>query len=393
MRHLRPSRQRTLALTRAEYLVRQHGLNMVHGFWIAIPAMLVTLFLSACNQGPPEVVVYVSADERVAAPILAAFTRETGIPVRPLYDTEATKTTGLANRLRREADRPMADVFWSSEPFMVEQLASEDILVSATSEILDDHPAAWRHSEGRWFGFSGRARVLVYDPDRLDPKQVPVAWTDLSKDRFRDQLVMADPRFGTTRGHLGAMDAYWRGLNIPGYYEAWLDGLAENGVKMLPGGNAAVVDAVARGEALVGMTDTDDVWAAQARGMNLELVYPRHGLPGESGGGTLLVPNAVGLIAGAPNPSGGIRLIEYLLSAAVESALHESDSHNVPLVNDLEIAERYRVEDPLVVSVTRSSRRMDAAVAEAMRRLDPERIRRMRTPGPGRNLDDFEVDQ
>lgn len=371
--------------------MRQDGLNTVHGFWFAFPAIMVMLFLSACNEGPPPVVVYVSADERVAAPIFAAFTKKTGIPVRPLYDTEATKTTGLANRLRREADRPMADVFWSSEPFMVEQLASEGILVSATSEILDGHPAAWRHPEGRWFGFSGRARVLVYDPNRLDAERIPVAWTDLLKGYFRDQLVMADPRFGTTRGHLGAMDAYWRELNIPGYYEAWLEGLAENGVKMLPGGNAAVVDAVARGEALVGMTDTDDVWAAQARGMNVKLVYPRHGLPGEPGGGTLLIPNAAGLVAGGPHPSGGVRFIEYLMSPAVESALHESDSHNVPLVSDLEIAERYRVEDPLDVSVSRSSQRMDAAVAEAMRRLDPERIRRIRKPGPGRSLDDSEV--
>ena len=368
--------------------MRQYGLNTVHGFWITFLAIMASVFLTACDEGRPAVVVYVSADERVATPILAAFTEETGIPVRPLYDTEATKTTGLANRMRREADRPMADVFWSSEPFMVEQLASEGILAPAASGILDAHPSAWRHPDGRWFGFSGRARVLVYDPDRLDAQSVPVAWTDLLKDRFRDQLVMADPRFGTTRGHLGAMDAYWRELNIPGYYEAWLEGLAENGVKMLPGGNAAVVDAVARGEALLGMTDTDDVWAAQARGMNLRLVYPRHGLPGEPGGGTLLVPNAAGLVAGAANSAEGIRLIEYLVSSSVESALHASDSHNVPLVNDLEIEDRYRVDDPLDVSVTRSSQRMDDAVDEAMRRLDPDRIREMRRPGPGRTLDD-----
>ena len=75
---------------------------------------------------------------------------------------------------------------------------------------------------------------------------------------------MADPRFGTTGGHLAAMKAYWTSIMGAAYYTAFLEGLAANNVRLLPSGNAGVVRAVADGEADLGLTDTDDVWAAQA---------------------------------------------------------------------------------------------------------------------------------
>ena len=338
------------------------------------------------------VVAYVSVDEQVARPILAAFTERTGIPVKPLFDTEATKTTALASRLRRESDRPRADLFWSSAPFEVERLASEGVLVPAVHPDLAKHPARWRRADDRWFAFAGRARVIVYDPDVIDPAEVPGRWTSLVEPRFRDAIVMADPRFGTTRGHLGAMMVHWDRTAMPGYFDAWLDGLAENGVRMLPGGNAATVEAVARGEALVGMTDTDDVVAARRRGLRVAASVPRHGLPGEEDAGTLVIPNAAGIVGGGPNPDDAVRLLAFLASEEVERMLHESASRNIPLAHPrIEVEDDLRIEDPLAVGIAEVAAAMDPAVDRAMRRLDPERIRRIRTPGPGRSIGDAEA--
>jgi len=87
-------------------------------------ALLVALALAACD-GRNEVVVYTSADEQVARPVFERFERETGIAVVPKFDTEATKTTGLANVLRAEATRPRADVFWSNEQAAVVALGDK----------------------------------------------------------------------------------------------------------------------------------------------------------------------------------------------------------------------------------------------------------------------------
>jgi iron(III) transport system substrate-binding protein len=192
---------------------------------------------------------------------------------------------------------------------------------------------------------------------------------DLTAGRFRGRIVMADPRFGTTGGHLAAMKTWWDHHVMPMYYEAFLEGLAANDVKLLPGGNAAVVRALAEGQADLGLTDTDDVWAAQARGLDVALVYPRHDV-GEApapGTGTLLVPNTVGLVAGGHDPEGGARLVEFLLSPEVERMLARSPAKNLPLRPELasEFAD-LAVPDPLNVDYAAAAAVMDEAIETAM---------------------------
>ncbi|MGA1516279.1 MAG: ABC transporter substrate-binding protein, partial [Phycisphaerales bacterium] len=342
--------------------------------WTLLGTMVVAMF--GCGDGRPEVVAYVSADDYVARPILEAFEEKHGVRVLVRYDTEATKTTGLVNRIRAEADRPAADLLWSSEPFMMAQLAEEGLLMAPPADRLTDWPEAWRDPERRWHAFSGRARVIVYAPDRVPAERVPRTWMDLTRPWWKDRIVMADPRFGTTRGHLGAMKRTWDREVMPGYYEAFLEGLAENGIRLLPGGNAAVVEAVASGEADVGLTDTDDVWVMQDRGVEVELVYPRHAPDKAPGGGTLVVPNTAAIVRGGPNPDGAVRLLEFLLSKEAEVALMRTASRNAPLVH-LEALEgdaavqaaALEVPDPRRIDYGRASKSMDEAVAIAMRIL------------------------
>jgi iron(III) transport system substrate-binding protein len=332
----------------------------------------VALALLGCGRDDrPSVVLYVSADEYVAREVIAAFERETGIRVRFTGDTEAKKTTGLVERLRAERDNPQADAFWSSEIFMTIELADEGIFEPHSSESLADWPPTFRCPDGMWHGFAARGRVIVYAPDRVAEDDVPQTWMELATNsHFRGRIVMADPRFGTTGGHLGAMKAYWDRI-APGVYEAFLEGLAEHGTRMLASGNAGVVRAVATGEADVGMTDTDDVWAAQAQGFNVELVYPRHSNERDAiGTGTLLIPNTVARVRGGPNPEQAAALIDFLLSETTERILAESVSGNVPLRPGL--AEEYpqrQVPDPLRVDFRRAAAARVQAVETAMRAM------------------------
>ena len=207
-------------------------------------------------------------------------------------------------------------------------------------------------------------------PDH-EPDVVPVSWMDVTHPRWADRIVMADPRFGTTGGHLGAMKAYWSRAVTPAFYEAFLMGLADNEVRMLPGGNAGVVAAVVSGEADLGLTDTDDVWAAQARGLDVRLIYPRHGLEEVTGAGTLLIPNTVARVRGGPNPLTAALLIDFLLSEPVERLLADSVSHNIPLSGAVaDDYPHYAVPDPLAVDLRRAAELMGEAVRQAMRLLN-----------------------
>ena len=108
--------------------------------------------LTACGGGDDgatrEVVVYSSADSYVARPVFDAFTEETGIEVRYLGDTEATKTVGLVEKLRAERDNPRADVFWSSDAYQLAALAREGVFGTIDDDILSTWPD--EHQSPRW---------------------------------------------------------------------------------------------------------------------------------------------------------------------------------------------------------------------------------------------------
>ncbi|UCD75080.1 MAG: extracellular solute-binding protein [Phycisphaerales bacterium] len=338
-----------------------------------VSCCLAALLLSACSDGESQtVVVYVSADDHIARRVIAAFEAQTGIDVKDLGDSEAVKTTGHVQRLLNEKDNPRADVFWSSEIFMTITLAEEGVLAPYESPATADWPAAFRDAGNRWYGFAARARVIAYAPDRVAPAEVPQTWQDLADPRLKGRIVMADPRFGTTGGHLGAMKAYWDQTESLGFYEdVFLPSLAENDVRIIPSGNAGVVRAIVAGEADLGLTDTDDVWAAQAQGYKVDLVYPRHGIKeGIAGQGTLLIPNTVALVAGGPNPEPAGRFVDFMLSEQVERMLAESVSHNIPLRPGLAASfSEYAVPDPLAVDYQRAASARGNALDFVMRQF------------------------
>ena len=339
---------------------------MRHGT-IAARTLAVILPLAAACDRAPSVTVYTSADESVARPVFERFERETGIRVDAKFDTEATKTTGLANLLRAERARPRGDAFWSNEQAANVALASEGVTradAGLPDALLASWPAAWRDPGGAWFAFAGRARVIVHRPALADP---PRSWARLADPRWKGRIAMADPRFGTTRGHFGAMKAYWDANAEPGYFEAFVDALAANEPSLLTSGNAGVVDAVARGEAEIGLTDTDDVLAAQARGLGVAMVFPRHASdPSMEGGGTYAIPNTVAIVAGAPHPEEARAFVRFMLRPDTERQLASMPARHAPLVS-VPAPDDLVIPDPLRVDPSAAASAADGAVARFLR--------------------------
>ena len=74
-----------------------------------------------------EVIAYCAQDQAYAEPIFRDFEKETGIKVRPVYDSEAVKTVALASRLLAERNHPQCDVFWGNEEMRTRQLAARGV--------------------------------------------------------------------------------------------------------------------------------------------------------------------------------------------------------------------------------------------------------------------------
>ena len=324
----------------------------------------VVALAGGCDRGGPSVVVYVSTDEAIARPILQAFEDRYGVRVLMVGDTEASKTTGLLTRIRAERSSPIADVLWSSEALGTVALGRDGLLAPHISSRTQAWPTQWRDPQHLWHAFSPRPRVLVFDPQKIAAEDVPIYWSDLASPRWNRNLLIADPRFGTTGGHLAAMKS-WYDAKQAGAWDTWLAAMADNHIRVLPNGNAGVVDGVLRGDGVLGLTDADDVYAANRNGANLAMVVPRHGP--EPGEGAMLMPNTVAILQGAPHPKSAALLADWLCSPEVARQLAASVSGNVPL--PAEVAAEFphlRIDDPLLIDLNDVSMQWMPAVDGAV---------------------------
>ncbi|MGO8677195.1 MAG: extracellular solute-binding protein [Limisphaerales bacterium] len=250
---------------------------------IVLFAFLTTAVVPVPSKADDYVVAYCSQDEDFALPILKDFERETGVKVRAVYDSEAVKTVGLANRLLAERQRPQCDVFWGNEEMRTRRLAAQKV---------------FRPVNG-WAAFGYRSRRLVVNTNSLSLRAAPRSLLDLTNAAWRGKLALAMPQFGTTSTHFHVLRQLWGEAR----WLAWCRGLAAN-KPFLVDGNSVVVKLVGSGEAWLGLTDSDDIVAGQREGL------PLAAMPASEE--TLLVPNTVAVTRNAPHPLAAERLFQYL---------------------------------------------------------------------------------
>lgn len=290
---------------------------------IACTAAGCTRAPQAPDGGAAEVVVYTALDRQFSEPILNEFTARTGIRVRAAYDTESTKTVGLVNRIRAEADRPRCDVFWNNEILNTLRLKSEGLLQPCAPPQAAHYPARFRDPDGTWYGFAARARVLLVNTDLVPPDQRPGSIRALADPRWRGRVGLAKPLFGTTASHVACLFAQLG----DGPARALLDSFKANDVQIVAG-NKTCAELVGAGRLAFGLTDTDDAIIEVEAGRPVAIVFPDQE---EGGVGTLVLPNTLALLKGCPHPQAGARLIDYLLSPEVEARLAAGPSAQMPL--------------------------------------------------------------
>jgi len=280
------------------------------------------------RESTEAVVVYCSVDIAFAEPILADFERRTGITVHRQFDTEAGKTWGLVNKLVAERKAPRADVWWSSEIFGTMHLAAAGVLTPYDPDTADDIPEQYRDPAGLWTAFGLRGRVLAYDPKRTRPEELPRRWCDLTDPKYKGRFACADPRFGTTRGHMATLLSLWGRPAMVSFYE----GLRKNEFRRADGNSHAVL-LLTRGMIDFVATDTDDVIVAQRRGDSVAMLYPdMDAADGKRpAGGTLWMPCSAAMVKDASHEDAGRKLVDYLVSEEIERRLFASDSRNVPV--------------------------------------------------------------
>jgi iron(III) transport system substrate-binding protein len=331
--------------------------------WIII--LCLSVFLCGCGSRSSNlgqrVVLYSAQDQEFAEEILKDFTRRTGLAVAPRFDTEANKSVSLYEDLVREAKRPRCDVHWNNEIIGTIRLQLQGLLEPYASPSAQPYPEQYKAKDGSWYAFAGRARVLVVNTQKVAEPDRPRGLWDLTQARWKGQVAMAKPQFGTSATQAACLFAAWGPDKAREFYRA----LHKNQVQLVPG-NKQAAEGVGQGQFAIGLTDTDDAMAEIEAHHPVVLVFPDRDAPADSKLGTLFIPNTVAQIRGCPNPEGARRLIDYLLSPEVEAKLAQSASRQIPLNPQVRVAlptaiEPARSARPLPVDFARAADSWDEA--------------------------------
>ncbi|MEA3208973.1 MAG: iron(III) transport system substrate-binding protein [Chthoniobacter sp.] len=263
-------------------------------------------------------VVYCAHDAIYSERILKEFEQRTGISVAIRFDTEATKSLGLAELIQREKETPRCDVFWNNELLGMLDLQERGLLEPYQGSGFARIPAAFKDPQGHWTGFAARLRVWISNRRAASAAEDPSLLTSAAT---LSRVAIAKPLYGTTFTHYCVLWNAWGGEKLRAWHHDW----RRRGVREV-GGNAAAKDLVAEGVCDLGLTDTDDFFEAKDDGKPVAAQPVR--LENHA---TICIPNTVAIIRGTRRAAAARRLVDFLLSEETELALAHSKSRQIPL--------------------------------------------------------------
>lgn len=264
--------------------------------------LLAAAWLAGCGGESAEetatpqaaVAVWSEADGFPLAPVLAAWTKATGVPVERAGEGEVPPAR--------------TDLVLTADAGRLWRMNEESGLRPVYSELLEANvPAPLRHPGSMWFGVSWNPLVIVYGTRAME-QAAPPDYAALAEERWHGRLCLSTSGLPGNRLLLAALIAEAGEPAAERLLRGWVANLAESPFETVDG----VLAAIAAERCDVGVADAAAVARRQADdpGVPLEAVAPA------IGSGVAAIVTAAGVMRHASNPDGAAALIEWLSGEA-----------------------------------------------------------------------------
>lgn len=301
---------------------------------VVLLAVLMTFVVSAVfpafsQDSAERLTVYSGRNEELIGPILAQFTEATGIAVDVVYGD----TTAIANQILEEGANSPADVFIAQDAGALGALAKANLLAGLPSDVVERVPATFASPDSLWVGLSGRARVLVYNPELVEAQglELPASILDLTKPEYAG-LVGWAPANASFQSNITAM----RVLLGDEATETWLADMLANGAVSFGSSNTNLNQAVIDGEILMGITNHYYMFRFLAE--NPDAPIAQHFFPAGDAGSLINIAGA-GVLATSDQPGLSQRLLLYLLGSEAQQYFADS-TYEYPMIEGVTTNER-----------------------------------------------------
>ncbi|MBF2034170.1 MAG: Fe(3+) ABC transporter substrate-binding protein [Leptolyngbyaceae cyanobacterium T60_A2020_046] len=258
--------------------------------------------------------------------LYAGFTRQTGIRVN-LIEGDAD---ALLERVLNEGQNSPADVYMTVDAGRLWRAQEAGILSPVSSPTLEANiPENVRHPDGLWFGFSKRARVIMYNKDRVNPADLST-YEDLADPKWRGRiLVRTSTNIYNQSWIASILEANGRAAT-----EEWARAFAANFARPPEGNDTAQIEAAAAGLGDIAIANTYYLARLGAsEDPARRAIYDQMGVffPNQDGRGTHVNISGAGVLRTAPNRAAAIAFLEYL-SGRMAQAFFAQGNYEYPVL-------------------------------------------------------------
>lgn len=253
---------------------------------------------------PGTLVIYSGRSESLVAPIIEQFAAETGIDVQVRYGG----TAELAATLLEEGENSPADLFYAQDPGGLGAIAEAGLLSRLPDDLLQQVPERFRAENGEWIGLSGRARVVVYNSNNVDPADLPNTIEGFTAPEWQGRIGWA-PTNGSFQAMVTGMRTVWGEART----RDWLAGIQANDAQIYSG-NTPIVEAVGAGEIDAGFVN--HYYLFRFLSEQGESFAARNYFIPSGGPESLIMVSGAGILDSSPNRDNALIFLNYMLSTA-----------------------------------------------------------------------------
>ncbi|MDO5769342.1 MAG: Fe(3+) ABC transporter substrate-binding protein [Psychrobacter sp.] len=277
-----------------------------------------------------KVTIYSSRNEQLIKPLLDQFTTETGIPVELVTD----KPGPLMARIEAEGANTPADMLLTVDAGNLWQAAQKGLLQPVTSEVLDTNvPAKYRDPAGLWSGLSLRARTIFYDPSKVE-KTALSSYEDLADPKWKGKLCLRTSKKVYNQSLVASMIEHHGAEKTEEIIRGWVANLATD----VFSDDTSLLEAIASGQCEVGIANS----YYYGRIMEEKPDFPVKLFWANQGStGTHVNISGAGVVANSDNPSGALKLMEWLSSDKAQG-LYASADKEYPVKQGIDESELLR---------------------------------------------------
>ena len=306
--------------------------------FIYIAAIIPALVITGCSSTPidEEVNLYTARKEHLIRPLINIFEKETGIKVNVV----SAKTKVLIKKIVDQRETSPADLLITVDAGNLYKAKLKNITQEIKSEKLNSLvPKHLRDKEGHWYGLSIRSRVIMYNPEAINAKDI-MNYENLMDPTLKGRVCIRSSSNIYNQSLLASI-IYHNGEQAA---KKWAKGVVNNFSRQPKGNDRGQMTAVVLGKCDVTLANTYYLgkWISSKKDTEREYAKKIKVLfPNQDNRGSHINISGAFVTKNAKNKDNAIKLIEFLADDKAQE-IYAKQNHEYPIRQDIDISDIVR---------------------------------------------------